>query len=119
MCEHFGADANVLEDVSLLKSTKLTLVELYLEEAPFKEFCGDVVMSSAAPSITHTDPICTKPLDSTTISTSLLPTTPLICLHFTLSSFSYLTHSEMHTFTYDKLLRSLTASELQTRALRD
>jgi len=47
------------------------LVEPYLEEC-----CGDVRMGSVAPTIRHTDSIYTEPLDSTPISSLLLPTTP-------------------------------------------
>ena len=36
-------DVSVLEDYSLSWSKELTLVEPHLEEAPFVEFCGDVV----------------------------------------------------------------------------
>jgi len=52
------------------------LVEPCLEEAPFEEFCDDIVMASDTSSIGHTIHICTEPLDSTPISSILLPTTP-------------------------------------------
>jgi len=51
----FRGDASILEDVLLLKSKELTLVEPYLKEAPFKAFCADVVMASVAPIIGHTE----------------------------------------------------------------
>ena len=47
------------------------MVKPYLEE-----FCGDVMMDGVAPSIGYADPISTKPLDSTPISSPLLSTTP-------------------------------------------
>jgi len=52
------------------------LVEPHLEEAPFTEFCGDVVMGTDTPSIEHIKPICNKPLNLTLVSSPLLPTTP-------------------------------------------
>ena len=56
--EIYRGNASVLQDTSLLRSKELTLVELHVDEAPFAEFCGDVVTGNAAPSIWHTDPIC-------------------------------------------------------------
>jgi len=50
--------ASDIEDVSLGWSKEPTLVEPYLGV-----FCGDVVIASAAPSIDHTNPIFTEPLD--------------------------------------------------------
>ena len=50
------------------------MVEPHLEEAPFAEFCGDVVMGTDNPSIEHTDPICNESHDLTPISSPLLPT---------------------------------------------
>ena len=52
------------------------MVKPYLEEAPFTEFCGDVVMGSTTPSIRLIDPICNEPLDLTPTSSPLPPTTP-------------------------------------------
>ena len=52
------------------------MVEPHLEEAPFTEFCGDVVMGTDTPSIEHIKPICNKPLNLTLVSSPLLPTTP-------------------------------------------
>jgi len=71
-------DASDLEDDSLDWSKELCLLEPYLEEAPFKKFYGDIVMGSDTPSIGHTKPICTKLLDSTPVSSLLLPAT-LLC----------------------------------------
>ena len=50
-------DVSVLEDDSLSWSKELTLVKPHLEEAPFEEFCGDVVMGTDTPSIKYTDPM--------------------------------------------------------------
>jgi len=72
MGETFRGDVSVLEDASILRSKALTLVEPHLEEAPFVEFCGDVVMGTNTPSIEHTDHICKV----TPISSPLLPTSP-------------------------------------------
>jgi len=52
------------------------LVESCFKEAPFEEICGDIVMGSVAPSIGLTDPIYTELLDSTSISSPLLLTSP-------------------------------------------
>ena len=75
MVEIYRGDASAIEDDSLGWSEELTLIEPYLEEASFEEFSGDVALGSADPSIAHTDLICTEPLDSTPISSLLLPTT--------------------------------------------
>ena len=69
-------DASSIEDILLSWSRGLTLVELYLEEAPFEELCDDSLVVGAAPSIDHIDPICIEPLDFTPISFPLLPATP-------------------------------------------
>jgi len=76
MDEVSRVDASDIEDVLLGWLKELTLVESYLKEAPFEEFCGDIVIGSATPSIVYIDPICTKPLKSTSISFPLFPTTP-------------------------------------------
>ena len=65
MGETSGGDVNVLEDASLLKSKELTLFDPHLEEAPFVELCGDLVMGIDTPRIEHIDPICHEPLDLT------------------------------------------------------
>ena len=49
--------ANAIEDDSLAWSKELILIEPYLEEAPFKDLCGDDVMGTT-PSIGHIDSIC-------------------------------------------------------------
>jgi len=54
----------------------LTLVVPYLEEAPFVEFDGNLVLNSDTPSIEHIDPICHKQLDLTPTSSPLISTTP-------------------------------------------
>ena len=69
-------DASVLEDALLLRAKELTLIEPDLDEAPFEEFCGDVMIGNVAPSIGQTDSICFELLDPTPISFPLLPTTP-------------------------------------------
>jgi len=69
-------DVSVLEDASLLRSKEHALVEPHLEETPFVEFCGNIVMGSDTPSIRHTDPICFELFASTPISSHLLSTTP-------------------------------------------
>jgi len=51
------------------------LVEPHLEEAPFGEFCGDIVMGNDTPNIRHTDPICFELFDSTPISSPSLSIT--------------------------------------------
>ena len=68
-------DANVLEDASLLRSQELTLVEPLLQEAPFEEFCGDIMMDSAAPNVRLINSIYTESLDLTPTSSPLLLTT--------------------------------------------
>jgi len=75
MGEICRGDVSVLEDDSLSWSKELILVEPHLQEAPFAEFCGDV-MGTDTPSIEHTNPICNEPLDLTPTSSPLLPTTP-------------------------------------------
>jgi len=75
MDEPSRGDVSPIEDDSLGWLKELTLVQPYLEEAPF-EFCDDVVMSRAAPSIGHIDSICTKLLDSMPVLSPLLPATP-------------------------------------------
>jgi len=79
MGEDFRGDASVLEDASLLRPKELTLVESYLEEAPFEDFCGYIVMGSAATSIGHTNPICTEPLNLKTISSPFTSHHPILC----------------------------------------
>jgi len=76
MGETSGGDVSVLEDASLFRSKELTLVEPHLEEAPFVELCGDLVLGINTPSIEHIDPICHEPLDLTPTSSLLPPTTP-------------------------------------------
>jgi len=76
MGETSRGDASFIEDVSLSWSGGLTLVESYLEEAPFEEFSDDVEIGSATPSIGLLDSICVEPLDSMPMSSSFLPITP-------------------------------------------
>jgi len=49
--------ASVLEDDSRSWLKEITLVASHLEEAPFVEFCGDIVMDTDTSSIEHIDPI--------------------------------------------------------------
>jgi len=72
MGETSRGDVSVLEDASILRSKALTLIEPHLEEAPFVEFCGDVVMDTNTLSIEHTDHICKV----TPVSSPLLLTSP-------------------------------------------
>jgi len=76
MGETSQGDASSAEDVLLSWSGGLTLVEPYLEDAPFEELCDDSLVVGAASSIDHIDSICTEPLDLTPISTPLFLTTP-------------------------------------------
>jgi len=69
-------EASVLEDASLVWSEEHVLVEPCLEEAPFKELCGDIVMGSIAPSTGLIDSICIELLYLTPTSSPLFPTTP-------------------------------------------
>ena len=69
-------DASSVEDVLLSWSGGLTLVEPYLDEAPFEELCDDSLVVGVAPRIDLIDPICTELLDLTPISSPLLSTTP-------------------------------------------
>ena len=75
MCELFRGDASVLENASLLRLKELTLIEPCLQEAPFKELCGDID-GQCHSCIEHTDSISFELLDSTPISSLLLPTIP-------------------------------------------
>jgi len=81
MGEISKGDVSVLEDDSLLRSKELTLVTPHLEEAPFVEFCSDVVMGSDTPSLEHTDLICSKLFDLAHISVPFPLPPPLMCMH--------------------------------------
>jgi len=59
MGETSNCDVSVLEDDSLNRSKELCLVEPYLKEAPFEEFCDEIVMGSDPHSSGNTYPICT------------------------------------------------------------
>ena len=59
------------------------MVAPHLQEAPFAEFCGDVVMGGDTTSIEHTNPIGSELFDSTPILSVLFPTALLMCIHFT------------------------------------
>jgi len=76
MGEISSSDASILEDVSLVWSNESVLVEPCLEEAPFEELCGAIMMGSITPNVGFIDSICTEPLDFTPTSSPLLPTTP-------------------------------------------
>ena len=84
MGEIFRGGASSIKEYSLSWLKELTFVKLYIEEAPFEEFCGDIMMGSVLPSIGSIDPICIKTFDLTPISSPLLPTTPLNCMHLSL-----------------------------------
>ena len=76
MSETSRGDASSVEDVLLSCSRGLTLVKSYLGEASFMELCDDSLVFGATPSIEHINPINTEPLDSTSISSPILPTMP-------------------------------------------
>jgi len=63
----------VLEDPSLVWSEEPEFIEPCLRVAAFEEFCGDVVMGTAASNIGHTNSICSELLDLTPMSSLLLP----------------------------------------------
>jgi len=63
MGETSGGDVSVLKDASRVWSEVPVLVVPHLKEAPFEEFCRDVVMGGATPSIGLIDPLCNEPLD--------------------------------------------------------
>jgi len=71
-----GGDVSVLKDASLVWLVKPLLVKPCLEEAPFEELYGDIVLCSTTPSIRLIDPIYNEALDLTPISCPLPPTTP-------------------------------------------
>ena len=74
-------DPSSVEDLLLSWLGGLTLVEPYLEEAPFEELCDDSLVVGATPSIEHVDLICTEPLDLTPIFPPFFPPCPLTCMH--------------------------------------
>jgi len=74
MGETSWGDASSVQDVLLSWLRELTLVEPYLEKAPFEGLYDGSLVVGVAPSIDHIGPICTKPLDLTPISSPLLPT---------------------------------------------
>jgi len=51
MGEISRGNASDIEDDSLSWSKELTLVKPHLEDTPFVEFCGDIVMGSATPDL--------------------------------------------------------------------
>ena len=53
------SDASVLENASIFRSKKLTLVEPHLKQAPFEDLCDEIMMGSATSSIGLIDSICT------------------------------------------------------------
>ena len=75
MCDPSRRNASFVKDDLLDWSEEPTLIEPFLEKAPFVESCGDGVVVGATPSIEHINPICTKSLDLTPISSLFLPTT--------------------------------------------
>ena len=72
--ETSGGDVRTLADVSLSRSKEFKLVAPHLEEAPFVELYGDLVMGTDTRSTGTTDPIGNEHLDLTPAS-SLLPST--------------------------------------------
>ena len=76
------SDANFVKDELLNWSEDYTLIEPFLKEASFEESYGDSVVVGAIPNIEHIEPICIKSLDLAPISSSLLPITPSLCIHF-------------------------------------
>jgi len=65
MGETSRGDVSILKDASLVWLEAPVLVAPHLEEAPFAEFYGDIMMGSDNPRIEHTDPICSELFDST------------------------------------------------------
>jgi len=57
MGEPSSGDVSIIEGDSLNKSNELCLVEPFLEEDPFDEFYGDIMVGSIAPSIGLIDSI--------------------------------------------------------------
>ena len=78
MGETSGGDVRTLEDVSLSWSKEFQLVEHHLEEAPFVDCYGDLVMGTDTLSTGSTDPIGNESLDLTPASSLLPPPIPLI-----------------------------------------
>jgi len=76
MCEPSRSGTSVIEDDSLDWLKELPLVEPYLEEAHFEEFCCDIVMGSATHSTELINSIYTEPLDLVPILSPLLFITP-------------------------------------------
>jgi len=63
MGEFCRRGASVLEDDSLDRFKEFILVVSYVEEAPFEQFCGDIVMGTHTLSIGHIESVCTEPLN--------------------------------------------------------
>jgi len=80
MGEISRGDVSVLEHASLVWSKALVLVAPHLEEAPFADVYGDVVMGGTTPSIGLIEPICNEPLDLTPLHPLYFPPPPLICM---------------------------------------
>ena len=55
MCDSSKGDASFVKDDLLDWSKELTLIESFLEKAPFEELCDDGMVVSAAPSFEHVD----------------------------------------------------------------
>ena len=78
MGETSRGDGSVLENASLVCAKALVLVVPHLEDAPFVEFYGDLVMGTDTLSTGSTDPIGNESLDLTPASSLLPPPIPLI-----------------------------------------
>jgi len=76
MSEPYKGDVTVLEDDFPTRLKEPILVESHLEEAPFDELYDDSLVVGATASFDHIDPICTEPLESTPISSPVLPSDP-------------------------------------------
>jgi len=70
---------SILEDNSLSWPKELTLVAPHLEEAPFVEFCGDIMMHSNTPSTGLIDLVCNEPLELILQFISFTSHHPVLC----------------------------------------
>ena len=73
-------DASIVKDDLLDLSKEHTLVEPFLEEAPYEESCGGGVMTGVTPSIEQIDRICTKSFVYSPFNPPCFPPSPLICM---------------------------------------
>jgi len=82
MGESSMGDASFIKDDLVDWLGELTLIDRFLEETPFEELCGGGMIVGVAPNIKHIEPICTKSLDLTPISSPCFPPPSLIFLLF-------------------------------------